>query len=256
MGRRWGWPSKLPMTCWTSPLPPKPWGSPRGPTPRPAGTPTQRCWACRRPKKSARLGGGGGAGRPRRARARPRALVCPGALQRGAHRLTLLERVDSPEALRALDAAELPALCEALREEIISVCGRVGGHLGASLGAVELVVALHRVFHSPKDALVFDVGHQAYAHKLLTGRRSRMHTLRQEGGVAPFWTHGRAPTTPSPRGMPVPRCPSRWAWPRPWPTRTASPARWRWWGTVASPAASPSRASTTPAPRPGRWWWC
>jgi 1-deoxy-D-xylulose-5-phosphate synthase len=100
--------------------------------------------------------------------------------------LTLLERVDSPEALRALPASELPALCAALREEIVSVCGRVGGHLGASLGAVELVVALHRVFHSPKDALVFDVGHQAYAHKLLTGRRARMHTLRQEGGVAPF----------------------------------------------------------------------
>jgi 1-deoxy-D-xylulose-5-phosphate synthase len=100
--------------------------------------------------------------------------------------LTLLERVDSPEALRALDVAELPELCQALREEIVSVCGRVGGHLGASLGAVELVVALHRVFHSPKDALVFDVGHQAYAHKLLTGRRTRMHTLRQEGGVAPF----------------------------------------------------------------------
>jgi 1-deoxy-D-xylulose-5-phosphate synthase len=100
--------------------------------------------------------------------------------------LTLLQRVDSPEALRALEVAELPALCQALREEIISVCGRVGGHLGASLGAVELVVALHRVFHSPKDALVFDVGHQAYAHKLLTGRGARMHTLRQEGGVAPF----------------------------------------------------------------------
>jgi 1-deoxy-D-xylulose-5-phosphate synthase len=100
--------------------------------------------------------------------------------------LTLLERVESPEALRALPLSELPALCEALREEIIAVCGRVGGHLGASLGAVELVVALHRVFHSPKDALVFDVGHQAYAHKLLTGRRARMHTLRQEGGVAPF----------------------------------------------------------------------
>jgi len=100
--------------------------------------------------------------------------------------LTLLERVDSPEALRALPLSELPALCAALREEIISVCGRVGGHLGASLGAVELVVALHRVFHSPTDALVFDVGHQAYAHKLLTGRRARMHTLRQEGGIAPF----------------------------------------------------------------------
>ncbi|MGO8971673.1 MAG: 1-deoxy-D-xylulose-5-phosphate synthase [Myxococcaceae bacterium] len=100
--------------------------------------------------------------------------------------MTLLSRVDSPEALRALTEEELPALAEALREEIVDVCGRVGGHLGASLGAVELVVALHRVFHSPKDALVFDVGHQAYAHKLLTGRRERMHTLRQEGGVAPF----------------------------------------------------------------------
>ena len=100
--------------------------------------------------------------------------------------MTLLQRVDSPEALRALPEEALPALCAALREEIVTVCGRVGGHLGASLGAVELVVALHRVFHSPKDALVFDVGHQAYAHKLLTGRRGRMHTLRQEEGVAPF----------------------------------------------------------------------
>ncbi|MGO9830188.1 MAG: 1-deoxy-D-xylulose-5-phosphate synthase [Myxococcaceae bacterium] len=100
--------------------------------------------------------------------------------------MTLLSRVDSPEALRALKEEELPALAQALREEIVRVCGRVGGHLGASLGAVELVVALHRVFHSPQDALVFDVGHQAYAHKLLTGRRARMDTLRQEGGVAPF----------------------------------------------------------------------
>ena len=100
--------------------------------------------------------------------------------------MTLLDRVGSPEAVRALPASELPALAHALREEIIAVCGRVGGHLGASLGAVELVVALHRVFHSPHDRLVFDVGHQAYAHKLLTGRRERFATLRQEGGLAPF----------------------------------------------------------------------
>jgi 1-deoxy-D-xylulose-5-phosphate synthase len=80
----------------------------------------------------------------------------------------------------------LPHLCEELREDIISLCGRVGGHLGASLGAVELIVALHRVFHSSQDALVFDVGHQAYAHKLLTGRRERIGTLRQAGGIAPF----------------------------------------------------------------------
>ncbi|MBN1207390.1 MAG: 1-deoxy-D-xylulose-5-phosphate synthase [Myxococcaceae bacterium] len=98
----------------------------------------------------------------------------------------LLPGLQSPADVRALPEAELPRLCEELREEIISICGRVGGHLGASLGAVELVVALHRVFHSPQDALVFDVGHQAYAHKLLSGRRERMETLRQAGGIAPF----------------------------------------------------------------------
>jgi 1-deoxy-D-xylulose-5-phosphate synthase len=98
----------------------------------------------------------------------------------------LLERVDSPKAVRALEAEQLPQLCRELRQEIIGVCGLVGGHLGASLGAVELVVALHRVFRSPVDRLVFDVGHQAYAHKLLTGRRDRMPTLRQAGGLSPF----------------------------------------------------------------------
>ncbi|MDP1829723.1 MAG: 1-deoxy-D-xylulose-5-phosphate synthase [Archangium sp.] len=100
--------------------------------------------------------------------------------------MSLLTRVDSPKALRALEAAQLPALCAELREEIISICGHVGGHLGASLGAVELIVALHRAFKSPVDRLVFDVGHQAYAHKILTGRRVAMSTLRQEGGIAPF----------------------------------------------------------------------
>ncbi|WNG52513.1 1-deoxy-D-xylulose-5-phosphate synthase [Archangium minus] len=98
----------------------------------------------------------------------------------------LLPRIQSPGEVRALPESELPRLCEELREDIISLCGRVGGHLGASLGAVELIVALHRVFHSPQDALIFDVGHQAYAHKLLTGRRERMGTLRQAGGIAPF----------------------------------------------------------------------
>lgn len=92
----------------------------------------------------------------------------------------------TPAELRALPVEALPALCAELREEIIHVCGLVGGHLGASLGAVELIVGLHRVFRSPVDRLVFDVGHQAYAHKLLTGRGPRFHTLRQAGGVAPF----------------------------------------------------------------------
>lgn len=94
--------------------------------------------------------------------------------------------IDSPKALRALDASALPELCAQLRADIISVCGQVGGHLGASLGAVELIVSLHRVFKSPVDRLVFDVGHQAYAHKLLTGRRENFATLRQKDGVAPF----------------------------------------------------------------------
>ncbi|NOK21398.1 1-deoxy-D-xylulose-5-phosphate synthase [Corallococcus carmarthensis] len=98
----------------------------------------------------------------------------------------VLSGVTSPADVRALPEDALPGLCEALREAIITTCGRVGGHLGASLGAVELVVAMHRVFHTPQDALLFDVGHQAYAHKLLTGRRERMHTLRQAGGIAPF----------------------------------------------------------------------
>ncbi|NOJ97699.1 1-deoxy-D-xylulose-5-phosphate synthase [Corallococcus coralloides] len=98
----------------------------------------------------------------------------------------VLSGVASPADVRALPEDALPGLCEALREAIITTCGRVGGHLGASLGAVELIVALHRVFHTPQDALLFDVGHQAYAHKLLTGRRDRMHTLRQADGIAPF----------------------------------------------------------------------
>ncbi|AEI68112.1 1-deoxy-D-xylulose-5-phosphate synthase [Corallococcus macrosporus] len=97
-----------------------------------------------------------------------------------------LARIGSPSDVRSLPEEALPGLCQELREDIISICGRVGGHLGASLGAVELIVALHRVFHSPGDALLFDVGHQTYAHKLLTGRRERMHTLRHAGGIAPF----------------------------------------------------------------------
>jgi len=98
----------------------------------------------------------------------------------------LLEEVKDPRELRALPEESLPSLCDELREEIIAICGKVGGHLGASLGAVELIVALHRIFKSPHDALVFDVGHQAYAHKILTGRRDRMPTLRQPQGIAPF----------------------------------------------------------------------
>jgi len=98
----------------------------------------------------------------------------------------LLDRIDSPLDLKRLRVEDLPSLCEEIRAEIIATCARNGGHLGSSLGAVELIVALHYVFSSPLDRLVFDVGHQAYAHKLLTGRREAFRTIRTEGGLAGF----------------------------------------------------------------------
>jgi 1-deoxy-D-xylulose-5-phosphate synthase len=98
----------------------------------------------------------------------------------------LLDRIDSPDDLKALEVSQLPQLCAELREEIIATCARTGGHLGSSLGAVEINVALHYVFASPQDKLVWDVGHQAYAHKLLTGRREAFRTIRTEGGLAGF----------------------------------------------------------------------
>jgi 1-deoxy-D-xylulose-5-phosphate synthase len=98
----------------------------------------------------------------------------------------LLDRIDSPDDLKRLAPEDLPALCEEIRQEIVQTCARNGGHLGSSLGAVEINVALHYVFRSPADRLVWDVGHQAYAHKLLTGRRERFRTIRTEGGLAGF----------------------------------------------------------------------
>jgi 1-deoxy-D-xylulose-5-phosphate synthase len=98
----------------------------------------------------------------------------------------LLDRIDSPADLKRVPLSDLPSLCEEIRTEIIQTCARTGGHLGSSLGAVELNVALHYVFDSPRDRLVWDVGHQAYAHKLITGRRDRFSTLRTDGGLAGF----------------------------------------------------------------------
>jgi 1-deoxy-D-xylulose-5-phosphate synthase len=98
----------------------------------------------------------------------------------------VLDKVNSPADLKALSEAELLALAEELRSEIIRVCAQNGGHLASSLGAVELIVALHRVFDSPRDRILFDVGHQAYAHKILTGRKELFHTIRQEGGISGF----------------------------------------------------------------------
>ena len=98
----------------------------------------------------------------------------------------LLDRVSTPEQLRQLDKGELRHLADELRAETISAVSVTGGHLGAGLGVVELTVALHYVFDTPTDRLIWDVGHQAYPHKILTGRRDRIRTLRQAGGLSGF----------------------------------------------------------------------
>ncbi|MEK6771930.1 MAG: 1-deoxy-D-xylulose-5-phosphate synthase [Pseudomonadota bacterium] len=98
----------------------------------------------------------------------------------------LLPGIDSPADLRRLDAGQLPALADEIRACLIDTVARTGGHLAASLGVVELTVALHYVFDTPEDRLVWDVGHQTYPHKMLTGRRDRLHTLRQPGGLSGF----------------------------------------------------------------------
>lgn len=99
---------------------------------------------------------------------------------------SLLKRIDDPAQLRQLERRELPRLAAELREFLVETVSRTGGHLASNLGAVELTIALHYVFNTPDDRLVWDVGHQSYAHKILTGRREAMATLRQRGGIAGF----------------------------------------------------------------------
>ncbi|MBT1155448.1 1-deoxy-D-xylulose-5-phosphate synthase [Aminobacter anthyllidis] len=108
----------------------------------------------------------------------------------------LLDKVSLPADLRALDEAQLPQLASELRAELIDVVSQTGGHLGAGLGVVELTVALHYVFDTPDDRIIWDVGHQAYPHKILTGRRDRMRTLRQEGGLSGFTKRGESEYDP------------------------------------------------------------
>jgi len=98
----------------------------------------------------------------------------------------LLSQIDSPDDLRKMRLMDLPPLAEEIREEIIRTVSKVGGHLASNLGVVELTLALHYVFDTPRDRLVWDVGHQTYAHKLITGRRQNFETLRQCGGICGF----------------------------------------------------------------------
>ncbi len=105
----------------------------------------------------------------------------------------LLAKINGPEDLKKLKPSQLEKLAEELREVIVHTVAETGGHLAPNLGVIELTIALHYVFDSPKDKIVWDVGHQAYAHKLLTGRRDRFHTLRQYGGLAGFPKRAESP---------------------------------------------------------------
>ena len=98
----------------------------------------------------------------------------------------LLDKINTPEQLRQLPASKLPALANDLRYDMIKAVSQTGGHLGAGLGVIELTIALHYIFDTPDDKLIWDVGHQAYPHKILTGRREQMSGLRQEGGLSGF----------------------------------------------------------------------
>lgn len=98
----------------------------------------------------------------------------------------LLDLIDSPQDLRRLDKKQLPQVAAELREFLLESVGQTGGHFASNLGAVELTIALHYVYDTPEDKLVWDVGHQSYPHKILTGRKNQMHTMRQYGGLAGF----------------------------------------------------------------------
>jgi len=108
----------------------------------------------------------------------------------------LLDTVQTPAELRAVPREDLRQLADELRAEVIDAVSVTGGHLGSALGVIELTVALHAVFDTPHDRLIWDVGHQAYPHKVLTGRRDRIRTLRQRNGLSGFTRRAESPYDP------------------------------------------------------------
>ena len=138
--------------------------------------------------------------------------VCAGAQELNGEGLTMavdtphLDRVEWPRDLRDMSARELRAVADELRAEMVDAVSTTGGHLGAGLGVIELTVAIHHLFDTPEDILIWDVGHQCYPHKILTGRRDRIRSIRQGGGLSGFTSGRRASTTRSGRRMPRRRC--------------------------------------------------
>ena len=124
----------------------------------------------------------------------------------------ILDRITKPVQLRHLPASQLPALADELRCDMIQAVSQTGGHLGAGLGVIELTIALHYIFDTPDDRLIWDVGHQAYPHKMLTGRRAQMAGLRQKGGLSGFTNVQNHPMTHLVRGIPQRQFQPDWVW--------------------------------------------
>jgi hypothetical protein len=137
----------------------------------------------------------------------------------------LLENIHSPEDLRKLSRPQLKQLADELRQFLLQSVSSTGGHLSSNLGTVELTIALHAVFNTPQDRLVWDVGHQTYPHKILTGRREAMATLRSWASAASR-AAARASTTPSAPGIRPPPSRPRWAWPMPPASRARAARPW------------------------------
>jgi len=149
--------------------------------------------------------------------------------------VTLLQSVRSPQDLKRLDMAALTRLAGEIRGFLVEKVSRTGGHLGPNLGAVELTLAIHRVFDSPHDPVIFDTGHQAYVHKIVTGRAEGFDRLRKRGGLSGYPSRAASTTGWSPVTPPR-RCPAQTGWPRP----SLTPA--------------PSSVTTLPGAGTSSWW--
>ena len=153
----------------------------------------------------------------------------------------ILETIHSPADVKALEKDRLPILCQEVREFLIENVSKTGGHLASNLGAVELTVAIHRVFDTEKDRLVFDVGHQCYVHKILTGRSGDFPRCGSWTAFPAFPSPMRASTTPLWQATPPTPCPWRWAWPGQGHFRKKITVCWPSLATAPLPAALPTR---------------